>query len=41
MDTADHTDTQSDDLSQVAIKLLKGVVYEEDDRKLWQQLLNL
>lgn len=41
MDTIDHNDPQTDDLSQVAIKLLKGVVYEEDDRKLWQQLLNL
>lgn len=41
MDNTSPLNTESDDLSQVAIKLLKGVVYEEDDRKLWQQLLNL
>ncbi len=31
----------SDNLSLVLIKLLKGVFYQEDDSKLWQQLLNL
>jgi len=41
MDTSDPNNPQPDDLSQVVIKLLKGVVYEEDDRKLWQQLLSL
>lgn len=40
MDT-DTSNTQPDDFSPVVIKLLKGVVYEEDDRKLWQQLLHV
>lgn len=41
MDTTIPNTLQPDDLSQVVIKLLKGVVYEEDDRNLWLQLLNL
>lgn len=43
--TTDHADavatTISFDLSTLAITLLKGVVYREDDERLWGSLLNL
>ena len=36
-----ETDLQSDALSRVIISLMKGVVYMENDPKLWQQLMQL
>jgi len=38
---SDHSITEPDALSRVVIGLLKGVVYLENDPKLWQQLLDL
>ena len=36
-----ETDPQPDALGRVIITLLKGVVYQENDPKLWQHLMNL
>lgn len=36
-----ETDPQPDALARVIITLLKGVVYQESDPKLWQHLMNL
>lgn len=36
-----ETDPQPDALSRVVISLMKGVVYMENDPKLWQQLMQL
>jgi len=35
------TDSQIDGLSRVVIALMKGVLYQENDAKTWQMLLNL
>lgn len=35
------TDSQLDELSRVVITLMKGVLYQESDAKLWQVLLDL
>jgi hypothetical protein len=36
-----ETELQTDDLSRVIIALMKGVVYQETDPRLWEQLLIL
>lgn len=35
------TQTNSDGLSKVLVMLMKGVLYQETDPKLWQELINL
>lgn len=41
MEAMDSMDSQLDGLPRVVITLLKGVLYQESDAKLWQMLLNL